>query len=190
MKKWTENDIEYLKSNLHKSTRELAQDLDTTLPSVVKMKQKLGLKKVKKAEKGAEGHEISTVEKAKPKNKKIKETRKERVKDIHKNKKGTIAVEKFVMRNEHIQESLSELIQKVRLCIMKKSSSYLAGHSKLKYVAEEFFVNLKNSEYLYFDGEKFHRMGIYNGVPREKGETRKLLDAWKMKYLKNEKNQT
>jgi len=190
MKKWTENDIEYLKSNLHKSTRELAQDLDTTLPSIVKMKQKLGLKKVKKAEKQEfRGKEVA-IEKPKSQNKKISEKAK-KAKDIAGQiKKGKkykeLSVDKFLIKDEKFQESISELLAKIRLCLIKKSPAHLSGHSKLKYVSDNYFVSLKNSQYLFFDENKscFIPMNIFNGIPREKGETRKLLDAWKEQYLK------
>jgi len=48
--KWQDKDIQFLKDNLHLSNKELAEKLNTTIPSVIKCKQYHNLKKIKKSE--------------------------------------------------------------------------------------------------------------------------------------------
>jgi len=198
--KWSESDYQFLREHKDTMTRaEIAKALGIDSPKKVSFAiRRLMLRELKSGKKEGKKHEKSILEDTKKatapistRNTKTSKKAK-KVKGIVTGKYKSIALERFLVKDEREQETTSDLISKIRLCIIHKSPTHLSGHSKLRFVDDNYFVSLKNSQYLFFDENKscFIPMNIFNGVPRKKGETRKLLDTWREQYLKNEKNQT
>ena len=94
-------------------------------------------------------------------------------------------IEKQQSPQREICKQLRQIIFKTFPNIKEKMKWGVPAYGNGKY----YFVALKTNEYLYWHDkeEVFYKIHIYNGIPREKGETRKLLEQWREKYLKDKK---
>jgi len=116
-----------------------------------------------------------------------------KVAKIGQKKYKTISVQSLIKKDSKDYENeLTLLFQAIRKCVLKDTSTYLSGHSKLRYVSHGFFVKLSTNEYLLYvedgDNSYFVRTGIFNGESVLKGESaREKLENRKKEYLKEEK---
>jgi len=185
MKKWTEKEKQFVREHKDTMSRgKIAEALGLSPEEGRKVSFLIRRMKLRE-EKTGKKHQKSPLGQGKkaatPISTGITKTSKKakKVKGIVAGKYKSIALERFLVKDEREQETTSDLISKIRLCLIHKSPTHLSGHSKLRFVDDNYFVSLKNSQYLFFDENSscFIPMNIFNGIPRKKGETRKLLDA-------------
>ena len=91
-----------------------------------------------------------------------------------------LALRSLIPKSEGSNIDYYELLKKINKCIDNSISSPLAGHRKLRFVYDRFFIKNSTDEYIYYVDDYFVRTGLYNGVSVLSGEKpkEKLLN-WK-----------
>ena len=154
--KFSEEDKKFILENEGKlSRKEIAQKLVLEkVESISWFLRRLRLREEKEGKKHKKSISEGTKKATAPINSENKKTFPSQKKvmeytdQIEKGKKyKTIKVEDFIKKDSKDYENeLTLLFQAIRKCVLKDTSTYLSGHSKLRYVSHGFFVKLSTNE--------------------------------------------